>query len=917
MNTSLRAVLTGLLLAAALPAQSKELERGILIEEQERDAKTAMAIYRGILADDDQPAGVKQQARLRLGRLLMRGGAEAEARKVLEPLLTGEGSARTAAEQILGQREETARIAAIRAEVRRILGTYDPKECLKRLRWLGPEVIPEIITQREEHWALGTAAFNTVIWAIGGAHAERYLRALPTRPAELQDVLFGGIRNDFDKSLEPAVQELIGDPRVSTSNRQRLLAASQRRLPISVFQPFCTHEEMELTRTAWQCVGKRISADREKVSLIKEMSETCQKALADPRPEVHHLVRQFLRSWGLRSKATISLVLSDLVHWPSTEQISLHNPGVTIPVQDLLVSARGVGRYDQADQRTEVIRNLALWSCERWPLSHCMDVMRLELLGYEIAAWKWMHTALKDRNRLEAVVQLAGDNLPIERFYAWMIQEPITDNRIPASCFAALRQLALRLEQGSLSVSRGNSTPQYSHPDEAYSLIAATDHPGRNDFLADRVRRASYEAHRRAALDSLVSAVRTRRNPAAIELLEEVSWKAIAEKGMTGSVIRSVTELLAGEGRPMALRLLAKFPSSLAYLAQDQKKFGVQAWQDFIDAVFDPAASGAVFHQPDAWRRLNDSKHVRITWLLTWCLSADDWYPGAKQVSEHLLDKVERLLRAKELADFRLFLLSRVLSHHGADSPRLRSLRLKALRSASRTIAMAAAEGWSSPDDPERALEEREVAAFLTFLERQEQDMINKVVSILSQYKGLDPELVERLVFHAKPAVRSAMGRRFLAHWEGSLPKPTIEKLLSAEVSHTRHFAARKIARWPAAEAVPLLLDCLEDREAGIRELATKALEAFHFQHTQSTYWARAAKQHKVDANSAAEALLAQAAPEQDQATRLLALQSLGLLAKPETLPFLIKYTKDPNQEIARAAREAITQVHQRAGGPK
>ena len=65
--------------------------------------------------------------------------------------------------------------------------------------------------------------------------------------------------------------------------------------------------------------------------------------------------------------------------------------------------------------------------------------------------------------------------------------------------------------------------------------------------------------------------------------------------------------------------------------------------------------------------------------------------------------------------------------------------------------------------------------------------------------------------------------------------------------------------------------------------------------------------------SSAAAALIDQAKPaNNDKATRLLAIRSLGTLGAAEALPFLIAWTKDDDAEIAKAALEATTAINNR-----
>ncbi|MCA8950811.1 MAG: hypothetical protein KDE27_15010, partial [Planctomycetes bacterium] len=53
-----------------------------------------------------------------------------------------------------------------------------------------------------------------------------------------------------------------------------------------------------------------------------------------------------------------------------------------------------------------------------------------------------------------------------------------------------------------------------------------------------------------------------------------------------------------------------------------------------------------------------------------------------------------------------------------------------------------------------------------------------------------------------------------------------------------------------------------------------------------------------------------QARPGEPRAQRLLAIKSLGVLGQPEALPFLIEWSADADEEIARLANAAIAAIH-------
>ncbi|MBK8980592.1 MAG: HEAT repeat domain-containing protein [Planctomycetes bacterium] len=126
-----------------------------------------------------------------------------------------------------------------------------------------------------------------------------------------------------------------------------------------------------------------------------------------------------------------------------------------------------------------------------------------------------------------------------------------------------------------------------------------------------------------------------------------------------------------------------------------------------------------------------------------------------------------------------------------------------------------------------------------------------------------------------------------------------------------RAAACQALGATLSLDVVPDLLESLRDSASHVRTAATDALQAIRFYHDEKAHWDRVfAGEAGLTATSAAEALLRQAAPANDSATRVLAIRSLGVLAAPETLPFLIEWTKDADAEVATAARAAIQRIH-------
>ncbi|MCK5944644.1 MAG: HEAT repeat domain-containing protein, partial [Planctomycetes bacterium] len=133
---------------------------------------------------------------------------------------------------------------------------------------------------------------------------------------------------------------------------------------------------------------------------------------------------------------------------------------------------------------------------------------------------------------------------------------------------------------------------------------------------------------------------------------------------------------------------------------------------------------------------------------------------------------------------------------------------------------------------------------------------------------------------------------------------------LDDERDYVRVLAAQILGAKVAKKAVPALIARLRDHDVSVREAAAEALTRIRFYHEQQAHWDRVLKGMDASPQSAVEKLLLQARPDQNKAQRLLAIKSLGVLGKPEALPFLIDWSQQSDREIAAAALAAIERIH-------
>ncbi len=126
-----------------------------------------------------------------------------------------------------------------------------------------------------------------------------------------------------------------------------------------------------------------------------------------------------------------------------------------------------------------------------------------------------------------------------------------------------------------------------------------------------------------------------------------------------------------------------------------------------------------------------------------------------------------------------------------------------------------------------------------------------------------------------------------------------------------RAFAAALAARALSRAHVPVMLQLLRDEAESVRTAAAATLASLEFYEQQSARWERLQAGVAVDAVDAASALMKRAA-EGPVPMRVLAIESLGTLGVPETLPFLLELAAGADQTIAAAAVAAARQINAR-----
>jgi hypothetical protein len=107
---------------------------------------------------------------------------------------------------------------------------------------------------------------------------------------------------------------------------------------------------------------------------------------------------------------------------------------------------------------------------------------------------------------------------------------------------------------------------------------------------------------------------------------------------------------------------------------------------------------------------------------------------------------------------------------------------------------------------------------------------------------------------------------------------------------------------------VPYLLELMK-QGGKVADEARSVLEDLRTYQDETARWERRLAGANLEGATPAEALVAQTLPEKARDVRLAAIRSLGALADPEVLPFLVRLLEDGDEGIRAEARTAIDRI--------
>lgn len=919
-----------LLAASHLPAQGEKVRRAILIEEKERDRQAAQALYAKIVADPATSAEDRTWARYRLGRLLRELGEEAKGTAQLELAAQGMGDGANAARGALSEKPGAARrVQAVRERAAAILGEWEAKygsrglgeeqnpQHYKELQLLGPEIIPVLIEVESKRWRKGLAGLQSLLWKIGGRHASTYIEAAlkAEDPGPRHALLAGLPRSSVPGGMHQLAAKVLLHPLArpqATASWEHGMQAVALWLPSDSLLRVLEGVSPELQVKIWQgALRQRVQADP---ALLEQLAGPVRRALAHPK--VASAATVLLCEHGSKSASLTPLLLELLpslplnvfVTWPQHLPQGMHAE-ITAVVEALTRCGRKDKRHDKRLAGMSGWLQ-GVWNAQRSP--QLESLVRLLALGHEINGVQThshlVYEQILTRNDLETVLKPLFDSPYVRN--AWPLLEGARrrgkePGRLPASLWPLMKP----------------HLPRQIHPHQGAHLlncVAATGTAGAQVAIANLTATAGNSLEVSALTQALLYIHRLRDDEASRLALLEVLRVAIEDlqvgsdgTGLQVPLVQAAAEIIR-LGMPQVIPLLQQ-PSALKNWSRISSAVGIQGGT-FKHLGFTPEdlarlAVGMLRADPAHLDRQD-----WLTYLLAKGPGPQYEGPAIHALVTALLDELEDPVapsvvppshRSKMIGALLGCLAHKTWANaHPQLTKRLQRFRLRLLRSGNWKLQQIALMrmGSPSPQEREQVLRLCRVPSFpgaraafraafylLNMSAAEFESLIRDVRGASNEIEGL------RAYLRANPTRR--------------LSAATLRVLLERGAISARIEICKELIRYDEDVAIPFLIEALRSPYEEVRTAARDSLDTFREFLTQRSFWQDTAGAHGIDATSAAKALLAQAARDQDKATRLLAIRALGRLDKPEVQPFLIEFSKEPDEDIQQAARQALARI--------
>jgi hypothetical protein len=886
----------------------EELAKVIAVEEQERDLAKAETQYREALAGKELSAAARVLANQRLGNLLKKLGRDAEAAPFLQAGGADKGAVVTLDDVTQGVVQDVEREKALREKARalvaqvvgdlgmkglemdgspgRLFGIDPP--IAEQLLWIGQGAVPEVIAALDEIREPATGfhpdvlrSLGAFLWRVGGPKAEAFLRQEIDQTkgkVKLRDWLAAAACAAERPEMLAVAEQYVRIPDADLT--QQLLDGFQWGPPlkhrldpavlIDVLGRGSVPQRTWLLH--WAASTTRVSGDT-----LTKLLAIVRSALASTEPELGTAAQKLLLSAGYIQDSIEGTEL--LLEWlpssllgggppPPRTQSTLDATQAARLLPKLDACVRAIGPIQRSDPRVNWLEQRMFEVAQPLDASIVPTLLQWTDLGYR--AWWGCQGKITAGNAADVFARFDRVR-DTDRSNFLVI---LAKGDLPAELFPSLRAKADEITARGLTSEFAKTMARTGNPDAAAWLLDQWQLPGSQ--IASYLEAALIELGRRSRDERVRTAMRT-----------------MVVKPTTDSRARMVLALLAMGDEP-ALRLVGRRESSV------QHPYATVKTPSEVRRV--SPLSYLLYENPDPPHGFGIAPIIAMlqSWKPTVSVSDIDPWMSDPCSDETLVALAEVVFGS--------------VSHTNEGQSRswqgevVRRLRTR------------------GDQGPLRTWVERSLAAggpiavcILNELNASEVERWASLIEPMLAKDEIAANAAEALLRAKRPLDVPAMlaGKSQLKYWAlckvvaGELQAEDAALLpFLRESGGLRGSVAALMGQRVSMTAVPDLIAMLKDPEADVRTAAAEALTKIRFYHEQQAHWDRVTKGLDASPASAAEKLLLQAKPGAAKAQRLLAIQSLGTLGVPEALPFLIDWTQDADGDIAKAAKDAITQIH-------
>ncbi len=883
---------------------SQELAAIVAVEEQERDLAKAETLYREALAGKALSDDARQLANMRLAKLLQRLGRGDEAVPFTNAAAAlGKNSLAGFDDVTQGAKQDVEREQALREKARELVkqvvadagtkgnqtnvafgGLFGIDERVaEQLLWIGQAAVPEVIAVLQ---AVPTAdSYNPAVvrslaaflWRVGGAKAEEFVRKAKDQERLRFMLAEAACALERPEMLAVAAQFLpIAEPGLSDALLDGYLWGKplRRRFEAALLIDVLGQGSVEQRKWLLTWAGSSTVSD----DMLPKLLAVVSAALASTEPSLGTAAQKLLMSAAYIQNSIEGTEL--LLEWLPSPLLGGGAPGHPGSLRTLAAAdaarllpkldacIRGLGPVREKDGRAQWVAGRIHEVAQPLDASVVPTLLRWIDLGYD--AWQACTGKVTMANAAEVFARFDRvQDTQKQRFLEMLAQ---TD--LPADLFPSLLAKATEME----AQKRGNLRA-FAEP------MARTGNPAAAGFIWVGWQQASDKDA--WAVNALVELGRRTQDERVRSVMRSMAagvkgeWQSTLLLALLSmhdgggiALLPQDIESQAAVAHPYASRNEQPLPTTpLEYLLHDQPNPPHGFSED--EQIAFVSGAGAWQGQTCASQRIQPRRvATRVVMALAehsdrpWGSGGFRWQAiAAGRISEEAVDGplhrwLAETLRREDASKW-------VFTHLDAK---------ELLRIRPQLDAMLVS------DDEERAL-----AAF-TALARNDLPL-----DLAQLVRSRHAEVASR-------ALNLSLDRGVLS----------IEDAIAAitEKPLFRDLMAQYLGAKVAVDAVPILLTLLKDSDTHIRQCATEALTKIRFYHEQQAHWDRVLKGLDASPASAVEKLLLQAKPGAQKEQRLLAITSLGTLGVPEALPFLIEWTQDTDASIAKAAKDAITQIH-------